>query len=281
MRRLIFAALLGGVLLVASKPGGAAPPSGGTDAPASSPGWMGAVLESKESSGGVRVARVIRTSPAEKAGLREGDRILRIDAAKVSSAAEVVQILSRRGAGSVVALAVARGEAERVVSVTLAARPTMEDIARMEHVGTFAPAWGSLTPVAGQVPASIQALRGKVALVEFWATWCGPCRLTAPTLSAWQAKYGAQGLKVVGITSDVPAVAALHAQRSGMGFASAADESGDATKAYGVSSLPTLFVIDKRGVVRDVLVGYQPGQEARTERLVQQLLAEPAPSDGP
>jgi thiol-disulfide isomerase/thioredoxin len=280
MRRTLFAALLGGVLFVAPQ-GFAAPPQQGVDAPATAPGWMGAALESKDATSGVRIARVIRTSPAEKAGLREGDRILRVDGAPISSAGEVVQLLSRRGAGAVVPIAFARGGTEHVATVALAARPTLEDMARMEHVGTFAPAWGTLTTAAGQVPASVQALRGKVVLVDFWATWCGPCRLTAPTLSAWQAKYGAQGLKVVGITSDAPDAAALHAQRSGMGFAAASDESGDATKAYGVTSLPTLFVIDKRGVVREVVVGYQPGQEARTERLIQQLLAEPATSDAP
>jgi thiol-disulfide isomerase/thioredoxin len=209
--------------------------------------------------------------------LKESDKITKVDASAVSSANDVTRIVSKHAPGDSVSVTVVREGKEVTVRAQVQSRPSMEDIARMEHVGAYARPWSKLTAVAGTPPSTVQSLRGRVALVEFWATWCGPCRLTAPALGAMQAKYGPQGLTVVGITTDDVAVATEHARKTGMGFAAAADTDSSTSKAWGVTSLPTLFVIDKGGVVREVAVGYEPGQEARIERLVQTLLAEPAP----
>jgi thiol-disulfide isomerase/thioredoxin len=242
------------------------------------PGWLGVAMGTRPSiDPGIAVQHVVRGSPAEKAGLKEADRIVRVDGGTVADAAEVTRVVARHSPGSSVSVTVVRESKEVTLTATVASRPTSTDIARMEYVGVYAPAWTKLVTVSGTMPASVQSMRGKVAVIEFWATWCGPCRLTAPTLASWQAKYGPQGLAVVGITTDEPQVAADHARKTGLGFAAAADVDATTTKAYGVTSLPTLFVVDRAGVVRDVVLGYEPGQEARTEKLVQTLLAEPAP----
>jgi thiol-disulfide isomerase/thioredoxin len=226
---------------------------------------------------GVKIEHVIRGSPAEKAGVKESDKIVRVDTLAVSNSSDVTRLVSRHAPGDAVIVALSRDGKEVTIRATVAARPSIQDMARMEHVGTYAPAWTKLTTVSGTMPASVSALRGKVALIEFWATWCGPCRLTQPALGALASKYGAQGLSVVGITSDDAQLAADHARKTSMGFPAATDGDGSTNKAYGVSSLPTLFVVDKTGIVRDVVVGWEPGQEAKIEKQVQTLLAEPAP----
>ena len=241
------------------------------------PGWLGIAMSTATTESiGVKVEHVVRTSPAEKAGVKENDKITRVDGTTVPTATDVTRIVSKHAPGESVSITVLREGKEMTIHAQVQARPSSEDIARMEHVGAYAPAFTKLTPVAGSPPSSVTALRGRVAIVEFWATWCGPCRLTAPVLGALQAKYGPQGLTVVGITSDDATAAADHARKTGMSF-SAAAEDGSTSKAYGVTSLPTMFVIDKGGVVREVAIGYDPGQDARIEKLVQTLLAEPAP----
>jgi len=81
----------------------------------------------------------------------------------------------------------------------------------------------------------------------------------------------------VGITTEGAEEAAVFAERTGMRYAIAVDAKAETSRLYNVSALPTLFVIDKRGVVRDVAIGYDPAREAQIEQLVRQLLAEPAP----
>ncbi|MEO8877590.1 MAG: TlpA disulfide reductase family protein, partial [Polyangiaceae bacterium] len=126
-------------------------------------------------------------------------------------------------------------------------------------------------------PTSVAALKGKVAVVDFWAISCGPCRLTGPELAHIQAKFGAQGLQVVGISTDPTSEVSEFAERKSLGFAVLSDENGDTTHAYGISAIPTVYVIDKRGIVRDVMIGYAPDHAPRIEALAQKLLAESAP----
>ena len=117
-----------------------------------------------------------------------------------------------------------------------------------------------------------------MVLVDFWATWCGPCRMIAPRLSALQDKLGAQGLSVVGVTTDPAEKAATYTELSGIKYPSLSDPGSMVSRAYHVSGIPSLFVVDRRGVVREVFVGFDPTRDAKLEALVQALLAEPGPS---
>ena len=246
--------------------------------------WLGVSMEvdaprTGAAIAGVKVKHVVRTSPADKAGIREADRLLKVDGLAVGSSQEVVRLVSTHGVGDVVPVVLVRGANEVIVRVTLTGFPNPDEMIKMDHIGTFAPAWKGIAQVSGTVPGSIAALRGRVVVLDFWATWCGPCRLVAPKLNALQAKYGAQGLSVVGISTEPVEEVSLFAQRMNMRYAIGVDKSAETTQAYTVSSLPTLFVIDKRGVVRDIAVGYDPSHDAQIEALVRTLLAEAAPTD--
>jgi thiol-disulfide isomerase/thioredoxin len=244
--------------------------------PAPSRPWLGIAMDSDESAQGVRVGHVVRGSPADKAGVREGDRILRIAAQRVAHGQDVIQAVASYTVGEVIDVAVARAGGEQSVRVTLGSMPAQDDIVRMDLVGTFAPTWKGVESVSGSFPASIGALRGRVVLLDFWATWCGPCRIVVPKLGALQARYGAQGLSVLGVSTEDAQDVSLFAQRMAVRYAVAIDKHAETTRSYGVISLPTLVVIDKRGIVRDVAVGYDSSEDARLETNVRSLLAEGA-----
>lgn len=104
---------------------------------------------------------------------------------------------------------------------------------------------------------SLKSLRGKVVLLDFWATWCYPCRVEIPHFIDLYEKYYSSGLEVVGIALDKGGARDVKpfAEKEGMSYPVLI---GDTliTKAYGgITAIPTTFVIDKRGVVYSRYVG--------------------------
>jgi thiol-disulfide isomerase/thioredoxin len=240
--------------------------------------WLGVAMEADATAPGVRVSHVIRSSPAERAGVHEGDRILRVGGTPVSRGPEVVNAIGAHAAGEVLDLAVARAGRETTVRVTLGRLPAPDEIMRMDLVGAFAPAWTGIEGVGGNFPSSPSSLRGRVVVLDFWATWCAPCRMVVPKLGDLQARYGAQGLSVLGVSTEDAQDVAQFVQRMSVHYSIGVDRHAETTRSYGVSSLPTVVVIDKRGVVRDVDIGYDPSHDSRLEATVRSLLAEPAPA---
>ena len=93
--------------------------------------------------------------------------------------------------------------------------------------------------------------------------------MIAPRLSALKDRLGAQGLSVVGITTDEAEQAAVFAERHQMRYP-VVDQDGETSRAYGITGFPTMILIDKQGVVRDVFIGFDPTGDARLEAAVPQ-----------
>jgi peroxiredoxin len=126
-------------------------------------------------------------------------------------------------------------------------------------------------------PLSLKQLRGQVVVVDFWGTYCGPCKQEIPMLQALSAKYSEAGLHIIGISEDEPedkdkivAFAAAHGAR----FAIAWDEDRAVAQQYKPDTMPSSYTIDRRGIVRYVHVGYRDGDDAVMEKEVQGLLAQ-------
>jgi len=238
------------------------------------PGWLGVELaKAPVGEGGVIVRDVLRASPAERAGLQPGDRILRVDATAVDRPQDVIRSVSSRRAGDRIGLSLLRGGAERLVPVVLTGRPDQDMLLKQAFLGAPAPAFRPLATVRGSVPTTLAELKGKVVVLDFWASWCVPCRMSVPTLNAWHDRYGAQGLVVIGVTMDAPDVALQASVEMGMEYAVASDPDGETTRVFKAFALPTMFVIGRDGKVAGALVGYSSEGLRRTENQLQALVS--------
>ena len=110
-----------------------------------------------------------------------------------------------------------------------------------------APAW-TLKNLEGK-PVSLSDFKGKVVILDFWATWCPPCRAEIPSFIELQKEYGDQGLAVIGLSLDESGAAAVKkfVERAGMNYTVVMADQAVAGAYGGVEAIPTTFVIDRQG----------------------------------
>jgi len=103
--------------------------------------------------------------------------------------------------------------------------------------------------------AALPTTKGKVVVLDFWATWCGPCRMTMPRINEWHAKYAQRGVAIVGLSSEDEADVRKFIAAHPVDYTITRDADGKTARAFGVAVLPMLVVIDKAGVVRYATLG--------------------------
>jgi peroxiredoxin len=117
--------------------------------------------------------------------------------------------------------------------------------------------------------------RGEVVLINFWATWCGPCRQEMPLLDELYSKYQRAGFTLLGVNIDATAAQAgemVHALK--VTYPVLLDDRQEVSRAYRVGSMPLTVLIDRQGVVRYVSQGFKPGFEKRYAEWLRELLNE-------
>lgn len=170
-----------------------------------------------------------------------------------------------------VALILASGLLEIAVAQSSASGPVPPLLARSTlPVLGKAPAW-VLRDVEGREVKSSDYL-GKVVVVDFWATWCPPCRKEIPDYIAWQKKYAQRGLVILGLSLDEAPASAVKAfgDKMKINYPLLMADAATAEAFGGIEGLPTAFVIDREGNIRHRKVGLSDPEAY--EKLIASLL---------
>ena len=119
----------------------------------------------------------------------------------------------------------------------------------------------------------LAALKGKLVYVDFWASWCGPCRQSFPWMNEMQARYGARGLQVVGVNLDAQAEDARRfLGETPARFTIAFDPAGATPRAYGIKGMPSSVLVGPDGKVLFQHAGFKEADRAELEKAIQGAL---------
>ncbi|OQW77977.1 MAG: hypothetical protein BVN35_04350 [Proteobacteria bacterium ST_bin11] len=141
-------------------------------------------------------------------------------------------------------------------------------------VGEEAPACDSANSLATE-KFSAQSYRGKVLLVDFWATWCPPCKKSMPFLNRIRNALSAKGFEVVAINVDENSgEAQAYLTQNPVDYPQFFDPSGGCPETYSVKAMPSSYLIDKSGKVRMIHLGFRDEDKPELERSIAGLLTE-------
>ena len=163
--------------------------------------------------------------------------------------------------------------APRFLKQTAMALVLMAGTAFAADAGGPAPSF-TLAALTGQ-QAALSQYKGQVVMVNFWATWCGPCQQEMPLLDQMYKKYKPAGFTLIGVNVDkeAPAVKELMARKP-VSFPVLLDPANQVSKAYHVDEMPSSVLIDRKGEIRYIHRGYRPGDENEYQDRIRQLIRE-------
>ena len=137
------------------------------------------------------------------------------------------------------------------------------------------PGWVLPLIANGEGSVSDKSFLGRVTYVDFWASWCGPCRLSLPALNRLDKEFAAEDFQVVAISVDYVDQDALDfLGRYPVDYPVAIDTSGDSGQAFAVAGMPSGHLIGRDGLIRAVHVGFRKGDEAVLREQIAALIAE-------
>ena len=222
----------------------------------------------------IEVDLVMQDSPAQQYGVYTGDIFSHVNGVRVEKKEDFIAQIQGKAAGERIVLqrVFSHGKAQKEeITVMLGARPEESELQQKMFIGQKAPSF-SYIDFSSRQEKVFSPAQGKVVLLDFWATWCGPCLMSMPELKRLHEKYSAQGLEIIGITDEPEAKIRPVARRYSIPYTLGSNRSYDAFRMYSVQSLPTAYLIDKNGVMKQVFIG--AGHTQRLEQEIQRLLAE-------
>jgi len=121
----------------------------------------------------------------------------------------------------------------------------------------------------------LEEYRGQVVLINFWASWCGPCRQEMPVLDRLHHRYEDTGFAVLGVNVEGdPEMAREIVDKTHVTFPILLDDGQKVSELYSLEAMPSTVVIDRDGVIRYIHHGYKPGDEAKYVEVIKELIKE-------
>jgi thiol-disulfide isomerase/thioredoxin len=185
-----------------------------------------------------------------------------VDCGKKSAASEVEIVMMKRFLAIYALLILS------AMLLPSCSRPSSE-MEGVAEIGRAAPDF-TLPDLGGQ-EISLDQFKGKIVLLDFWATWCGPCRMTMPLLERLQNQYS-DVLVQLAINMEEPLNDVREYVRSeGIHARVLLDEDGSVSYAYRVGVIPMQILIDRKGIVRHVQAGFDPGMSSQLRSVIEEL----------
>ncbi len=234
-------------------------------APPPAPGWLGLRLEpaseTEQKAAGIsrpapKVTRVFPQSPALAAGLAAGDLVLQLDGKDVTDVRDLVGRVGGTASGSTVEVKVFRGTETVTLKATLADKPDQQALYRSEWENRPLPTLDLMDAVGnGRVALSAEAFKGKVVILDYFATWCGPCKRLSRDLHELHTREKGRGLEILAITGEEAGVVQPWLKGESHPYPVLIDDKKGFEETFAPSVMPTLWMVDKKGVVRGVWLG--------------------------
>ena len=215
--------------------------------------WLGLIFKKTEFENhlALDVKGVHPGSGCVVAGIVAGDKVIGFAGKPLMEMSQITSVVSSSKAGATVAVEVLRNGKKIPLKVKLTDRP--DDISSL--TGS---AIGSKMAEFGKnfyQNADKRKVKPKATLLDFWATWCGPCRQTLPILEDLYAKHGNSGLEVIGIADEtLSTLNAFYAQHRSP-YPLYRDATKEMWMRYGIRAVPTLMLLDSEGYIKGVWSG--------------------------
>lgn len=221
------------------------------------PPWVGFVAD-RDTRDALRVASVLKKSPAAMAGLEPGDVITAMQEKKVASVRDLKLILREHESGDTLSLTYSRDGASHETTLTLLPTPTQKELITTQLMGEEAPPF-SFTPIVASEKSATQTVslsdyRGKVTIIEFWATWCKPCEPFKKELATLKKRHG-DDVHIIAMSSESSETLEAAVKKQAMPYIVASDEAEKVHDAYFVRGIPLVLILDEEHRVRKVITG--------------------------
>ncbi len=207
----------------------------------------------KSISNAVQVQQVFPKTSASQAGLKQGDYLFSINGANLTSRSVLFDTILSKTVGDVVELTIGRGQ--KVFKQKMALSPRPDDMQAFTKLLIGSDAKELQGKYYSNKQKSLKKLQGKVILLDFWATWCGPCLMTLPHLETLYRKYKDQGVVIIGVSSEPLKTLTQFQTSNKLSYPLFNDISRLSAQNYNAYAYPTLVYIDKSGIIQRIESG--------------------------